>query len=262
MPVGRCRIDGSAALRPRRFGGGECQDRCTDGHIRAADGRSSGRGGHPGSVGGAEPGAERAAREALRAQVGPARVRAVGVVAGRFPHISSVCGRSATARRGPHAAFAGRARASSRSPRVACSRGPAAEFATRRGRARRTRAAGADEGGAGQLQVHAPAGRRSRRTRLRCLARAPAPRPNRDARRLVAAEALLRLSVSQGAAHCAAPAPATHRPSSAGSRSRRPTESIAASVRRWRSVIEPTVLVSDIGTSARNLRQRFSPQRR
>ncbi|HEY2767322.1 MAG TPA: hypothetical protein VGI76_03650 [Solirubrobacteraceae bacterium] len=50
--------------------------------------------------------------------------------------------------------------------------------------------------------------------------------------------------------------------SSAGSRSRRPTPSIVTSVRRWRSVIDPTVLVSDIGTSARNLRARFSPQRR
>ena len=34
-----------------------------------------------------------------------------------------------------------------------------------------------------------------------------------------------------------------------------------ARARRWRSVIEPTVLVSDIGIDARNLRQRVRPQR-
>ena len=35
----------------------------------------------------------------------------------------------------------------------------------------------------------------------------------------------------------------------------------AASARRWRSVIEPTVFVSDIGIEARNRRQRVRPQR-
>ncbi len=38
--------------------------------------------------------------------------------------------------------------------------------------------------------------------------------------------------------------------------------SIAARLPRWRSVIEPTVFFSDIGTCARNLRQRVWPQRR
>jgi len=38
--------------------------------------------------------------------------------------------------------------------------------------------------------------------------------------------------------------------------------SITASVRRWRSVIEPTVFFSDIGICARNFRQRVWPQRR
>ena len=39
-------------------------------------------------------------------------------------------------------------------------------------------------------------------------------------------------------------------------------DSNAASVWRWRSVIEPTVFFSDIGICARNLRQRVWPQRR
>jgi hypothetical protein len=38
--------------------------------------------------------------------------------------------------------------------------------------------------------------------------------------------------------------------------------SIAASVWRWRSVIDPTVFFSDIGICAKNLRQRVCPQRR
>jgi len=38
--------------------------------------------------------------------------------------------------------------------------------------------------------------------------------------------------------------------------------SSAASVWRWRSVIDPIVFFSDIGTWLRNLRQRVWPQRR
>jgi hypothetical protein len=72
--------------------------------------------------------------------------------------------------------------------------------------------------------------------------------------------------VHSGGPDPAAPPPLqlglTHRANAIASDLRRAGVSIVASVRRWRSVIDPTVLVSDIGTIARNLRQRLSPQRR
>ena len=58
----------------------------------------------------------------------------------------------------------------------------------------------ADEARARALQVPSPAGPRSRPGRLWRLAGAPAARPDRDARRLVAGQALVRVSVTQGVA--------------------------------------------------------------
>ena len=87
-----------------------------------------------------------------------------------------------------------------------------------RARAPRARAAAADAARTGPLQVRAPARAGPRAGRVRGLGGAPAARPDRHARRLVAAQALVRLSVSQGVAVHARP---------------RFTEvSIAASVRR------------------------------
>ena len=222
------------------------------------------------------PFAERAARQALKAQVGRLERELSAIVADGFPHIAPASDGLAPARRGvahglsvrapgglppgPHLLTLAelerlRDRLATRVRRLG------ADAGARCVRAPRARAAGTDAGDAGALQVRAPAGRRPRGTRLRSLGGAPASRPDRDARRVVAAQALLRLSLSQGAARARGPGFA-HLPSSTGSRSRRPTDSIVASVRRWRSVIDPTVLVSDIGTSARNLRARLSPQRR
>ncbi len=112
-----------------------------------------------------------------------------------------------------------------------------------RTRATRARAAGAHAPGTRALPASRALPVRDLGQRgLRGLERAAAPRPDRHARRLVAAHAVVGLSVSQGVALQARP--------------RSPSASIAARQWRWRSVIEPIVLFSDSGTIARNLRQR------
>jgi hypothetical protein len=88
----------------------------------------------------------------------------------------------------------------------------------RRARAPGARAARAHEARTRPLQVRAPACQRSGPGRLRGLAGAAAPGPDRHARGLVAAHTLVRLSVTQGVAFQARPRPGA--------------DSIAASVRR------------------------------
>lgn len=135
-----------------------------------------------------------------------------------------------------------RARARARPPGGAAGAAASGRASAQRTRAARPRAAGADAPGARSLQVRAAARARSRAARLRGLAGAPAARPDRDARGLVAAHAVVGLPVTQGVAPQARP--------------RSPSASIAARRWRWRSVIDPIVLFSDSGTNARNLRQR------
>ena len=67
------------------------------------------------------------------------------------------------------------------------------------GRDRQPRAAARDAGRAGGLQVGAGQPRRPRPARLRPLALAPPPRPDRDADGLVAGQGLLRMPVSRAA---------------------------------------------------------------
>ena len=103
-------------------------------------------------------------------------------------------------------------------------RGSAAGSSRYRSRARAARAARpgaarADEARTWALQVRATAGARARPGRLRGVGGSPATRIDRDARRLVGAHALVRLSVSTGVAPQARPRSAEER-------------SIAASVRR------------------------------
>jgi hypothetical protein len=216
------------------------------------------------------PLAERAARQALKAQVARLERELSTIVAGGFPHISP----ASDAPPGP----------SARVPGVAMPRGPhllsLAELERLRDRlATRVRES---QG----LTRERDASERRARELLERMQATPAHykfvrlpvvalgergcgvwevRPRLGLIGMLAGWWQLKLSsgcpLAEGPRVARGPAP-LHLASSAGSRSRRPTDSIAASVRRWRSVIDPTVLVSDIGTSARNLRTRLSPQRR
>ena len=187
-----------------------------DGRVRAAHDRSRDIA-HPcGDGGGVAPEpvrragslGERAAREALKAQVPRLERELSAIVAGGFPHLHRDAALGARRVR--------RCRGCSHWPSSSCrdrlaTRVRQAQGETRErdvSRAPRARSAGADAGAAGALQVRASARRRARRTRLRRVGGAPATRPDRDARRLVAAEALLRLSVSHGAARDARLPPA------------------------------------------------------
>jgi|GEM_PF-2655740 len=76
---------------------------------------------------------------------------------------------------------------------------------TRRARAPRARAARAHGAGTRPLQVGATTGARPRSGGMRCLGGPPAARSDRHARRLVGAQAVVRLSVSQGVAVHARP---------------------------------------------------------
>jgi hypothetical protein len=98
----------------------------------------------------------------------------------------------------PMPAHAGGARADARP--AGRSRAGAAPAGGRawRARAALVRAARTDEVGTGALQVRASAGERSRTGRLWRMGGAPAPRAGRHARRLVAGQALIGLSVTQG----------------------------------------------------------------
>lgn len=121
-------------------------------------------------------------------------------------------------RRRSGAARPRRARARARPARGGRAGAAGERARTRRARAPRARAAAADGTGPAQLQVRAAARQGPRPGRVRGLGGPPAARPDRHARRLVAAQAVVRLSVSQGVAVHARP---------------RFTEvSIAASVRR------------------------------
>jgi hypothetical protein len=111
------------------------------------------------------------------------------------------------------------ARASARPARRSAAGSPRHSPRTRAARATRPRAARADEARTWALQVRAPAGARARPGRLRGVGGPPAARTDRNARRLVGAHALVRLSVSTGVAPQARPRSAEER-------------SIAASVRR------------------------------
>jgi hypothetical protein len=214
----------------------------------------------------ARPEAECAARETLRAQVARLERELSGVVAGGFPYISPISG-SGAAHRGPHLLtlaelehlrdrLALRVRDAQRqSARRDELERDARELLERMkaepGKYKFVRLPVVDLGerGCGAWQVRPRLGLIGMFAgwwQLKLSSGCPLPGGPRTARPRPSPSGV------RFAAHL----------SSAGSRSRRPTESIAASVRRWRSVIEPTVLVSDIGTSARNLRQRFSPQRR
>ncbi len=218
------------------------------------------------------PAAERAARETLRAQVARLECELSGVVAGKFPHVSPISG-PAPVLRGPHLLtlaelehlrdrLALRVREAQRqSSRRDASERDARDLLERMkaepGSYKFVRLPVVDLGerGCGAWQVRPRLGLIGMLAgwwQLKLSSGCPLARGPRTARPR-------RHHSNRGRAPAAPP---LHRPSSTGSGSRRPTESIAASVRRWRSVIEPTVLVSDIGTSARNLRQRFSPQRR
>jgi hypothetical protein len=223
--------------------------------------------------------AERAARHALKAQVARLERELSTIVAGGFPHISPASDAPPSARRG----FAGGG-PSARLAGGGVARGPhllsLAELEQLRDRlATRVR----------EAQVQTSERDASERRARELLERMRATPGHYKFVRLPVVELGERgcgvwevrprlgligmlagwwqLKLSSGCPLAKGPRTARSRPnlhlaSSADSRSRRPTDSIAASVRRWRSVIEPTVLVSDIGTSARNLRARFSPQRR
>jgi hypothetical protein len=145
---------------------------------------------------------ERAARASLRAQI--ARLE---------------CELGTRRRRGrADAARPRRARARARRARRARAGAAGERARTRRARAPRARAAAANGARPGQLQVRAAARARSRAGCVWGLGGPSAAWPDRHARRLVGAQAVVRLSVSQGVAVHARP---------------RFTEvSIAASVRR------------------------------
>ncbi len=150
---------------------------------------------------------ERAARVSLKAQIARLERELSGIVAGRFPYIPAP--RAARSAGAPRARprlpdlgelererdhLAGRVQELRRTARGA-----------HRARAPRAGAARADAPRTRALQVRAPTGPGSRTGRLRGLGGPTPPRPDRDARRLVAAQALVRLSVSQGVALQARP---------------------------------------------------------
>jgi hypothetical protein len=219
------------------------------------------------------PAAERAARAALKAQVSRLERELSAIIADGFPHISSACG---TATRVEASAGALRGAPAPGGPRLLT----LAELERLRDRlATRVRQA------QGETRERDVSERRARELLERMKAQ-PADykfvrlpvvdlgergcgvwevRPRLGLIGMLAGWWQLKLSsgcpLAPGPRATRGPG-LIHLRSSAGSRSRWPTDSIAARVRRWRSVIDPTVLVSDIGTSARNLRARLSPQRR
>ena len=218
-PVPLCR----GRPRPRTHGPGARGA----GRIRATR-PSEGVGSEPGRAGndssGRSPRRAPAGRRVRRARRPPFAARTGGkararVLCDRRRRLSSHrrrCMRSALRR--PLPADARAARAPARPARRASAGAAQAGDRARRARAPRARAAGGDEARAGALQVRAPARRRPRPGRLRGVGGAAAPRPDRHARRLVAAQAVVRLSVTQGVAPQARP--------------RSAEASIAASVRR------------------------------
>ncbi len=163
-------------------------------------------------------GDERAARVSLRSQVARLERERSAIVAERFPHVPAPVAGPCGVVGGPTLLDLGeleRVR-DQLAADVQALRASARERA--RARAPRARAAAADAAGPGQLQVRAAARAGPGAGRMRRLGGPPAARADRHARRLVAAQALVRLSVSQGVAVHARP---------------RFTEvSIAASVRR------------------------------
>ena len=149
--------------------------------------------------------AERAARDALRAQIARLERELSGIVAERFPHLPARARLASALQRARRCSTSGDARALARSARGRRAGTASARERARRARAPRARAARADEARAGPLQVRAAARQRPRAGRMRRLGGAPASRSDRHARRLVAAQALVRLSVSQGVALQARP---------------------------------------------------------
>ena len=125
-------------------------------------------------------------------------------------------------------------------------------------------------GAGGVARLPAPPRRRvHRRLRPRCIPLDLPPRSRRAHRRDRHARAGLPRRRRRGrvATATAPPAPSggyRRVPAAAARRPAvdpcRPTRSRAPSSRRWRSVIVPTVLVSDIGIDVRNRRQRVRPQ--
>jgi len=109
--------------------------------------------------------------------------------------------------RAPRAAHAGPRRARARARHARRARAGAAPRGSRaqRARAPRARAAAAHEARTGVLQVREAARQGPRRGRLRCLARPPQAGSDRHAGGLVAAHAVLGLSVTQGVALHARP---------------------------------------------------------
>ena len=177
-----------------------------------------------------EASSERAARVALKAQIARLEHELSGIVAGRFPYIPAPrAARPASAPAGATPARPGRARVRTRPPRGARPGASPGGGRAHRARAARAGAARTDAPGTGALQVRAPTGPGSRPGRLRGMAGQTPPRPDRDARGLVAAQALVGLSISQGVALHARP--------------RSPDSSSSARRRLWRSVSEPTGLV-------------------
>ena len=111
-----------------------------------------------------------------------------------------------------------------------------------RARAPRTRAARADEARTGRATSSCACPSRPRRRRLRRVGGAPPPRPDRHARRLVAAQLSSGCPLPRGSRPRRDPAPSSeHRSPASGADDRSSSRS---------------VFFSDIGTCARNLRQR------
>jgi hypothetical protein len=208
------------------------------------------------------PASERAARETMRAQVAKLECELSGIVADGFPHVSPAPalpsagwagGRARTregGREGPHLLTL--AELERQRDRLALRLREAQEQTARRGdlewRSRellermkleparykfvRLPVVSLGERGCGVWEVRPRLGLIGMLAgwwQLKLSSGCPLPGGSRGARDPASSESPQRLSAT-----------ASHSP--------RATSSIAASVRRWRSVIEPTVLVSDIGS--------------
>jgi hypothetical protein len=225
---------------------------------------------------GAESG-ERAARRSLRAQVARLERELSAIVADGFPHLGA--GATAVASTGPSLLgleqlerlrdqLAGRVQELSRRAQQRAEHELRAQELLERmklepGRYKFVRLPVTDLGqrGCGVWEVRPRFGLIGMLAgwwELKLSSGCPLPRGSREQRD--PASQILQAVVSGCLSRCRGGG-ADHEPA-CHVRPRSTAASIAASVWRWRSVIEPTVFFSDIGSWARNRRQRVCPQRR